>query len=80
LEFYFYAYGESNELLNKFDDIINFSLGDPDFNTAEAIIDLAMIDAKMGIPLYRCFWRSRIRDEIIKYYKDEFGLDVNEKR
>ena len=69
--------GESNSLLNKFDDLINFSLGDPDFNTPEPIIDLAMKDAKNGHTHYTdAFGDPELRDEIIKYYKDEYDLDV----
>jgi aspartate/methionine/tyrosine aminotransferase len=69
--------GESNELLNMFDDIINFSLGDPDFDTPEPIIDLAMKDAKNGHTHYTdAFGDPELRDEIRKYYKDEFGLEV----
>lgn len=69
--------GESASLLNKFDDIIDFSLGDPDFTTPEPIIDLAMKDAKDGHTHYTDFYGDpELRDEITKFYKDEYGLDV----
>jgi len=69
--------GESDSLLDKFDDIINFSLGDPDFTTPEPIIHLAMKDAIEGHTHYTdSFGDPELRDEIMKYYKDEFGLDA----
>lgn len=69
--------GESDSLLDKFDDIINFGLGDPDFTTPEPIIHLAMKDAIEGHTHYTdSFGDPELRDEIMKYYKDEFGLDA----
>ncbi len=69
--------GESDSLLDKFDDAINFSLGDPDFTTPEPIIHLAMKDAIEGHTHYTdSFGDPELRDEIMKYYKDEFGLDA----
>lgn len=69
--------GESASLLGQFDDIIDFSLGDPDFTTPEPIINLSMEDAKKGHTHYTDFFGDpELRDEITKYYKDEFGLDI----
>lgn len=53
--------GESASLLGQFDDIIDFSLGDPDFTTPEPIINLSMEDAKKGHTHYTDFWRSRAK-------------------
>lgn len=69
--------GESVSLFEKYDDIINFSLGDPDFNTPEPIIDLAMEDAKKGHTHYTdSYGDPELRDEITKFYKEEYGLDI----
>ena len=69
--------GESMKLLDKFDDVINFSLGDPYFNTPEPIIHLAMEDAKAGHTHYTdSYGDPELRDEIVKFYKEEYGLDI----
>jgi len=69
--------GESADLLNKYDDIIDFSLGDPDFTTPETIIDLAMKDAKKGHTHYTDFkGYLELREEIVKYYKEDYGVEI----
>ena len=70
------AMGESLDLIDKFDDIINFSLGDLDFTTHEIIIDKAMEDAKKGHTHYTdSFGDPELRDEICKYYKEDFEIE-----
>lgn len=69
--------GESAKLLNKYDDIINFSLGDPDYTTPESIIDLTMKDVKAGHTHYTDpYGYAELRDEIVKYYKEDLNLDI----
>lgn len=68
---------EFTAFLNKYDDIINFTLGDPDFTTSEAIINPTFEDAKNGHTHYTNFFGDvELRDEICKYYRDEFDFDV----
>lgn len=70
------AMGESGSLSSQFDDIINFSLGDPDLITDERIIDAAMKDAKLGHTHYTDFFGDpELRSEIVKYFKEDFDLD-----
>ncbi len=69
--------GESAELLYQYDDIINFSLGDPDFKTPEKIIELAMQDAKDGHTHYTDFYGyPELRDEITRYFKEDFNISI----
>ena len=42
------AMSEVDVLAKKYDDLINFSLGDPDMVTDEVIIEGALNDAKAG--------------------------------
>ncbi|AKA69481.1 pyridoxal phosphate-dependent aminotransferase [Clostridium scatologenes] len=70
--------GESNDFLKKFNDIIDFSLGDPDLTTDERIINAAFEDAKNGYTHYTDFYGDmELRKEICKYYKDEYAYPVN---
>lgn len=72
--------GESADLLDRYDDIINFSLGDPDFTTPVEIINLAMEDAKKGHTHYTDFQGyPELRNEIVKYYKEDYGVDIKKK-
>ena len=59
-------------------ELINLSLGDPDFITDSNIIEEAMNDAKCGHTKYtQTNGDPELIDEIIKYYKDEFNFTVN---
>lgn len=69
--------GESAGLLSEYDDIINFSLGDPDFTTHDLIIEKSMEDAKAGHTHYTDFFGDpELRDEICNYYREDFAMDV----
>lgn len=71
------AMGDSGSLLYKFNDIINFSLGDPDITTDVRIINEAFEDAKNGHTHYTDFYGDmELRKEICKYYKSQYGYDV----
>jgi len=59
------AMSESGCRINQYEDIINLSLGDPDLNTDERIIDGAMKDAKLGHTHYTDFFCDpELREEI----------------
>lgn len=65
--------GDSGDLVSQFDDLINFSLGDPDLTTDERIINAAFEDAKNGHTHYTDFLGDlELRNEICKYYKTEY--------
>ncbi|MCC5909064.1 MAG: pyridoxal phosphate-dependent aminotransferase [Clostridiaceae bacterium] len=69
--------GESGDLLRKYDDLINFSLGDPDYTTDEKIIEAAFKDAKNGHTHYTDFLGDvELREEILKYYRDVYNYNV----
>lgn len=73
--------GASSGFLSMYDDIINFSLGDPDITTDERIIRKAFEDALAGHTHYTDFYGQReLRESISEYYKSEYGhhLEVEE--
>ena len=71
--------GQVDELVKNFDDVINLSLGDPDLITHDIIIDNSMRDAKLGHTKYTDFRGDpELREEIIKFYKEEYNLPVDD--
>lgn len=67
--------GQSDVLATSFDDVIDLSLGDPDLVTDDIIIENSMKDAKKGHTKYTAFRGDpELRDEIRKYYKDEYNM------
>ena len=71
------AMGQSDVLAKAFDDVIDLSLGDPDLITDSIIIDKAFEDAKAGHTKYTDFQGDpELRQEIIKFYKEEYDMDV----
>ena len=71
------AMGQSDVLAKSFDDVIDLSLGDPDLITDSLIIDKAFEDAKAGHTKYTDFQGDpELRQEIIKFYKEEYGMEV----
>lgn len=58
-------------------DLINLSLGDPDIATPQPIIEKAFSDVMAGHTKYTdCRGYRELRDEIAKYYKEEFDMYV----
>jgi len=73
------AMGKSVSLTNRYDDIINLSLGDPDLITDEKIIDGAMRDAKLGHTHYtESYGDPELRREIIKYFKEDYAISFED--
>ncbi len=71
------AMGDSVHLANKYDDLINFSIGDPDLTTDERIINAAFDDAKSGHTHYTdSYGDLALREEILKFYKEEYNYEV----
>lgn len=72
------AMGASNDLVKKYDDIIDLSLGDVDFKTPELVIRKAMEDALLGHTHYTDFLGDKeLRKEISKFYKKQFNININ---
>lgn len=56
----------------KYSDIINLTLGDPDFTTSDIIMKPAFEDAEKGHTHYTNFFGDEeLREEICNYYKEE---------
>lgn len=73
------AMGQSDVLAKAFDDVIDLSLGDPDLITDSLIIEKAFEDAKAGHTKYTEFQGDpELRHEIIKFYKEEYNMDIAE--
>ncbi|HHX02743.1 MAG TPA: pyridoxal phosphate-dependent aminotransferase [Tissierellia bacterium] len=71
------AMGASGDLLKSYDDLINFSLGDPDITTDERIIQAAFEDAKAGHTHYTNFYGDpELRAAIRDYFQDEYGYQL----
>lgn len=69
--------GESGGLAKQYNDLINFSLGDPDVTTDERIINAAFEDAKNGHTHYTDFFGDmELREEICKFYKSTYNYNV----
>ena len=70
-------FGTTNEKAAQFDDCINLSIGDPDLITDKIIIDSAYQDALKGHTRYTNMYGDiELRNEIRKFYKDEYDLDI----
>lgn len=70
--------GASGGLLTKYDDIINFSLGDPDVTTDERIINKAFEDALDGHTHYTDFYGYlELREALRDYYKEDYDYDLS---
>lgn len=66
-------------IAKQFDDIINLSLGDPDINTPDIIIENSFKDAFAGHTKYTDFRGDpELREEVRKFYKEDYGMDVAE--
>lgn len=73
------AMGKSDEMAKSFHDVINLSLGDPDLTTDIRIIEPAFEDAKRGHTKYTDFRGDpELREEICRYYKDEYDMNVKD--
>lgn len=67
--------GNSDFLLDKFDDVIDFSLGDPDITTDAEIIRLTMEDALAGHTHYTSFQGDiELRQAIVDDFKEMYGM------
>jgi len=71
------AMGDIDSKENMFNDIINFSLGDPDLITDDYIIKNAFADAKAGHTKYTGFRGDKeLSEEISKFYNEEYNIKI----
>ena len=69
--------GAVDELVKKYENVIDLSLGDPDQTTNEGIIHFAFQEALKGHTKYTDFRGDpELRNEIRKYYKEEHNVDL----
>lgn len=69
--------GKSFGLLEKYPDMINFSLGDPDLTTDERIIKAAFEDALNGHTHYtNSYGIEELREAVCNFYDEEYNYDL----
>jgi len=67
----------SGDVPVEYSDLINLSIGDPDINTPQLIIDRAFQDATAGHTKYTASrGYPELRAEICKFYKERYDMDV----
>lgn len=73
------AMGQSDEMARIFSDTIDLSLGDPDLNTHDIIIEKTFSDVKAGHTKYTDFRGDpQLREECCNYYREEYGISVKD--
>lgn len=73
------AMGNSGDIKKQHPNLVDFSLGDPDFTTPEIIIDKAFEDAKEGHTHYTNFYGDEeLIKEITKFYQEEYDYPIEE--
>jgi len=61
------------------DDLINLTIGDPDLNTDDRVIKLAMEDAYKGHTHYTTQrGDEELREAIIRLYKEDYDMDITD--
>lgn len=72
------AMGAAADLVNRYDDLINLSLGDPDYITDKIIIDGAFGDAHGGHTRYTDpQGQLELREEISRFYREQHRYEVD---
>ena len=67
----------TDEMAKRYDDIINLSVGDPDYPADKTCLDLMYRDALAGHTRYTEYYGDpELREETIKMYKEDYGIDV----
>ena len=69
----------SGDVPVEYADLINLSIGDPDINTPQLIIDRAFRDASNGHTKYTASrGYPELRGAICDFYKNRYGMDVKD--
>lgn len=70
---------QTEELLAAYEDVIDLSVGDPDMTTPSPIIEASYKDSLAGHTHYTAFRGDpELRSEIVKYYKEEYDVDITD--
>ncbi|TCO74583.1 pyridoxal phosphate-dependent aminotransferase [Marinisporobacter balticus] len=68
------------ELAYKYDDLINLSLGDPDYITDKHVIDASSLDAHNGHTRYAdSLGDIELRKELVNFYKNQYDYEVSDR-
>lgn len=66
----------TDDMAKRYDDIINLSVGDPDYPADKTCIDMMYQDALAGHTRYTEFYGDpELRQETIKMYKEDYGFN-----
>lgn len=72
------ALSKTNEMVKRYDDVINLSIGDPDLPCDKEIIDEMYKDTLAGHTKYTEFLGDgELREEVCKMYKEDYGCDYD---
>ncbi|NLW23511.1 MAG: aminotransferase class I/II-fold pyridoxal phosphate-dependent enzyme [Tissierellia bacterium] len=67
---------KTNEMAKRYPDVIDLSVGDPDYPVDKKVIDDMYKDALAGHTKYTAFLGDEeFREEICKWYRDDFGCN-----
>jgi len=67
----------TDEMAKRYDDIINLSVGDPDYPTDKICLDLMYQDALAGHTRYTEYYGDpELREETINMYREDYGVTV----
>lgn len=74
--YYLPPLSKTNEMAKRYDDVIDLSIGDPDYPSDRAIIEEMFRDALLGHTRYTEFLGDgELREEICKWYKEDYKCD-----
>lgn len=67
---------KTNDMVKRYNDVIDLSIGDPDYPSDKIIIEEMYKDALAGHTRYTEFLGDgELREEICKWYKEDYGCD-----
>ncbi len=70
---------KTEELLARYGDIIDLSVGDPDMTTPAPIIEASYKDSLAGHTHYTAFRGDpELRQEIVNFYREEYGVHIED--
>ncbi len=73
------ALSKTNEMVKRYDDVIDLSIGDPDYPADQECIHLMYEDALKGHTRYTEFLGDgELREETRKQYKEDYGFEFGE--
>ncbi len=73
------ALSKTNEMVKRYEDVIDLSIGDPDYPADKGCIDKMHEEALAGHTRYTEFLGDEdLRRETIKQYKEDYGFDFDE--